>query len=227
MNMVQQIDPAWRPILLVAIPIYLLANFYLLILGETGVILRFAFTFYLFVLVWLTKRITEPFSAEESKGSENTGRLWAQLAVILTIILLTGFHSEAIPVWSDMVARFRALGESTLPAEWVGGPGNVVANPLQYFVIPFLLLLLLGARPRELGFRKGNKAGRVSLLWLALPLVVWVGLLVTGNLAPQALVRRIISNTFQNGFFEEFLFRGALQTRLAYFRLPGNWLARH
>jgi hypothetical protein len=89
-------------------------------------------------------------------------------------------------------------------------PGNVVANPLQYFVIPFLLLLLLGARPRELGFRKGNKAGRVSLLWLALPLVVWVGLLVTGNLAPQALVRRIISNTFQNGFFEEFLFRGAL-----------------
>ena len=41
-----------------------------------------------------------------------------------------------------------------------------------------------------------------------------------GNLAVGQLVRTLFSNTFQNGFFEEFLFRGALQSRLT--RLLGS-----
>jgi membrane protease YdiL (CAAX protease family) len=223
MNGFRNLDPAWRAILLAATPIYLLANIYLLILGETtAVVLLFAYATFMLMLAWLTRRITEPFAVEGQKPSEGKAKLWAQLGVILAVILLTGVYSQAIPVWSSMVAWFRELGESTLPAEWFGGPGNVVANPVQYFVIPFLLLLLLGARPRELGFAKGHKSWLVSLVWLALPFVLMVGLMVTGNLGPQAFIRRIISNTFQNGFFEEFLFRGALQTRLNYF-LAAPW----
>jgi membrane protease YdiL (CAAX protease family) len=226
MNKYLPLDPAWRLILLIAVPVYLLANIYLVSLGEvTGVLLRSGYTFYMLLLLWLTKRITEPLVVGETMPSENKPRLRAQLAVILAVILLTGLHSESIPLWSNMAAWFRALGDSTLPAEWFGGPGNVVSNPVQYFVIPILLLLLLGARPRELGFRRGNKSMQVSLLWLAVPAVVLIGLLVTGNLAPQALVRRIVSNTFQNGFFEEFLFRGALQTRLSYFLITPWTLA--
>ena len=114
-----------------------------------------------------------------------------------------------------MVDGLGALGERLLPVELVGGPANAVANPVQYFVIPLILLLLLGARFRELGFAPGHAAWRVSALWAALPLAVWLVLLATGQLAPAVLLRRLLGNALQNGFFEEFLFRGALMTRLA------------
>ena len=78
-------------------------------------------------------------------------------------MLLTGLASSHIPIWSNMVTWTYNLGESILPVEWFGGPGNSMANPLQYFVIPFILLLLLGAKPLELGLGKGNKIWR--LVW--------------------------------------------------------------
>jgi len=144
-------------------------------------------TIYLFLLAWLTWRVTRPIPTEETEQHTDRPRLWAQIGVLLIIIFLTGLNSNSIPLWSNMVTWFYNLGESFLIAEWFGGPGNSIANPVQYFVIPIIFLLLLGAKPAELGFGKGNK--------------VWQACLIIGN-------------TFQNGFFEEFLFRGALQTRL-------------
>ena len=94
---------------------------------------------------------------------------------------------------------------------------------MQYFVIPIILLLLLGAKPTELGFSRGNKVGQTCLIWLALPVVIWAGLLATGSLPVQTLARRMIGNMFQNGFFEEFLFRDGLQTRLRHLlSMPGT-----
>lgn len=208
-------NATWRIILWIFIPVYVIANVYLLYLGDfNGVILRFAEVLYVTLLIWLTRRVTEPLSTEHVEILENKSRLGAQIAVLISILLLTGLNSSTIPLWSEMVAWFQDLGEAVLPVEWFGGPGNSVANPMQYFVIPIILLLLLGAKPAELGFGRGNRVGQTCLLWLALPMVIWVGLLATGSLSAQTLARRIIGNTFQNGFFEEFLFRGALQTRL-------------
>jgi membrane protease YdiL (CAAX protease family) len=212
----KQIPSEWRTILWIVLPIYLLANFYLFAIGTsiTMLVLPFAYAVYLIILTWLTVRVTNPMPEDEAQSTQKKSMIWAQIGVLGIIILLTGFRSENIPLWSGMVDWFFNLGESLLPAEWFGGPGNAVANPVQYFVIPFLLLLLLGAKPAELGFGRGNKVWKACLVWIALPAVIFSVLLASGMLPAQTLLRRIIGNTFQNGFFEEFLFRGALQTRL-------------
>lgn len=213
----------WRPILLIAAPLFLLAYAYLLYLGEwLSVGLMLANTLFLALLAWLTARMTRPMPPEPEPRPLSSRRLWLQFAVLAAVILITGFAADRLPVWADMVAALRGAGEAVLTAEWFGGPGNAVANPVQYFVIPLLLLLALGARPGELGLGRGHRAWRVALLWLVVPglLLLWPA--ASGALPAQAFVRRLISNFFQNGFFEEFLFRGALQTRLRYL-LTAPW----
>ncbi len=207
-------NSVWRSTLWFAIPLYLISNIYLIYLGEiSGVMLLFAYTVYTGLLGWLTMRVTTPQPVEETQPQQSKRMLWIQIGILLIVIIFTGIGSN-IPLWSNIVNWFYQLGEATLPAEWFGGPGNSIANPMQYFVIPFIILLLMGVKPAELGLGKGHKVWQASLIWLALPVVIWVVLLVMGLLPVQTLARRIIGNFFQNGFFEEFLMRGALQTRL-------------
>lgn len=209
------IPQEWRGIFWGGIFIYILANIYLIGIGENlGTLALFlGRTLYFILLVWLTVKVTNPIPPEESEANKNKSKLWIQILIISLVIIITGF-SLNIPLWSNIVEWSYNFGEATLPAQWFGGPGNSIANPVQYFVIPFILLLLLGAKPAELGFRKGNKVGKALIVWLALPIVVWIIFLASGLMPLQSLLRRLIGNAFQNGFFEEFLFRGALQTRL-------------
>jgi len=207
---------AWRLTLRFALPAYVLAAAYLLVVGESGLVaLLTANGLYLAVMVWLTTRVTDSIT----NGSIRTGRArpatWWQLGVVTVIVLVTAIGPSSVPIWSDVVGWFHDLGESFLPVRWFGGPGNAIANPIQYFVAPLVLLLALGARARCLGLGRGHRVWRVSVLWLALPAAVSLGLVVMGAVGPQTVARRFIANAFQNGFFEEFLFRGALQTRLS------------
>lgn len=211
-----------RTILLIAAPLILLAYAYLLLLGEwQSAALMAANSLFLALLAWLTARVTRPLPPEPETARPPSGRAWAQLAVVLVVILITA-APDAVPLWSDMVAGLRRAGDAALPAEWFGGPGNAVANPVQYFVIPLLLLLALGARPGELGLGRGHRVLRASLVWLIAPglLLLWPA--AAGALPAQTFARRVIGNLFQNGFFEEFLMRGALQTRLRLF-LTAPW----
>ena len=177
------------------------------------------------LLTWLSVRLTHPLPPEAPPEAGSRASLALQTVVLLIVVGITALNAvdpTRIPLWSQMVAWLQALGERTLPVEWVGGPGNAVANPVQYFVIPLLLLLVLGARPRSLGFARGHRSWRVCALWTILPALTWLALLIAGQLPPMTLMRRLLGNTLQNGFFEEFLFRGALYTRLNRL-LPGNW----
>jgi membrane protease YdiL (CAAX protease family) len=166
------------------------------------------------LFAWLTRRFTAPPAVDTPAAPILQPRLWLQLLLIGFVIAITGLSAFNPPLWSAMVAWLMAFGERILPVQWVGGPGNAVANPVQYFVLPFVALLLLGARPAELGLGRGHRAWLVCAIWGAIPVLTWLVLLVLGRLAPQLLARRLIGNGLQNGFFEEFLFRGALQTRL-------------
>lgn len=170
------------------------------------------------ILTWMSVRVTESTPPAEPIVSAGRDHLWLQIGVIL---LFAALANQPLPLWGYLVERLRALGEQILPVAWVGGPGNAIANPVQYFVIPFLVLLLLGAKPAELGLQWGYRTWRVCLVWLLLPLLVWIGLLAMGQLPLQTLARRLIGNALQNGFFEEFLFRGALQSRLSPVIAPG------
>lgn len=206
-----------RAIFLIALPIFLIAYAYLLFLGEwQSVALMLANTLFMGLLAWLTARVTRPLPPEPERERPSRGRLWAQMGVLAAVILLTGFSGQ-IPLWSDMVAALRSAGDAILPVEWFGGPGNAVANPVQYFVIPLLLLLALGAKPRELGLGRGHRVWQAALVWLIGPGLILIWPAAVGALTGPSLVRRVIGNFFQNGFFEEFLFRGAVQTRLRLF----------
>jgi len=207
-------DPGRRAILIVAAALWLGAYAYLLFLGEwQGVGLMPANTLFMLLLAWLTARATRPMPADPEPRRLSPRRLWLQFAVLAAVILITGF-AERLPLWSGMVAWLRDAGESVLPVKWFGGPGNAVANPAQYFIIPLVLLLALGARPGELGLGRGHRVWRVILIWLVAPGLVLIVPAFLGGLTLPLLARRLIGNFFQNGFFEEFLFRGALQTRL-------------
>jgi membrane protease YdiL (CAAX protease family) len=216
-----RIPAAWRPILMISAPVFLIAYVYLLFLGEwQSVALMLGNTLFLALLVWLTARVTRPMPPEADVARHTPGRAWAQLAVLAAVILITWVGADRVPLWSNMVAWLRSLGEAVLPVEWFGGPGNAVANPVQYFVIPLLLLLALGARPGELGLGRGHRVWRATLVWLIGPGLVLLWPAAVGALPAPVFIRRVIGNFFQNGFFEEFLFRGALLTRLRLFLTP-------
>ncbi len=145
-------------------------------------------------------------------------RLGVQVAVALVFAALTGFAGLAfhgvldarttIPLWTPLTDALRHAG-----GRWLGND-NYIANPVTYAVVPLLVLLLAGARLPALGFARGRHVGRVLLVWCTLPALYFVYALVGGQLTVGRLAGRLLSNVMQNGPWEEFLFRGVLQTRL-------------
>ena len=177
-----------------------------------------AYLFLAGITVWVTR-------AAPNAGPESVrGRTWVQVGVIAAFIVLTAwnglvFHevpgAGPVPVWSDLTEWLGSVGDGLF------GNGNYLANPVTYLVLPLVLLLLLGARPPDLGFGRGHRVGRVLLLWMAIPVGVLVFAIATGQLTIGRVVDRLVSNFMQNGLWEEFLFRGALQTRLRKLLTPG------
>lgn len=202
--------PAWA-----MLGLWLVSAAYLAAIGRADILaIRALVGGYELLLAVIVVFVTRPLPTRTSTlAAISRTRTWMQLVVVIGFIVLAGFASN-LPVWSDVTSALAALGERLLPAEIVGGPGNAVVNPVQYFVLPLLALLALGARPAELGLGRGHKVLRACLVWLAAPMVFWFILFIGGQLTWMRLLRAVVSNALQNGFFEEFLFRGVLQTRL-------------
>jgi len=168
------------------------------------------------ICAWLVVRITRPTTtpADESPRRALGAQLF-WLAVVIGITAFRGlvFHGVAagrVPIWDDVVQAAGNLGERWLSVEWVGSPRLALANPTAYFALPLLGLLLLRARFRSLGFGPGRRVMAVIALVCTL-LVAWI---VARASSAQQVAVALLGNTLQNGPFEEFLFRGALQTRL-------------
>lgn len=176
---------------------------------------------------WLTGLLTED-PPEVVSGTQSMGRLLTQTVAVVAITVLIGLSAmglygvgphqlAAIPVWSGLFNLLISLGR-TLP---FSAPA-AISNPILYVALPLVLLLALGARWRELGFGPGHRVGRVLLLW-SVPQLVRVAIAAgVGHIALSRLVFVFLRNGFQNGPVEEFLFRGALQTRLALL-MGGGW----
>lgn len=201
---------------------WLLSFTYLLLAGYGGDVLpSLALVLLIAVLSLLTLLLTRDAqttatptrtnAVAEDEATTSQARVWVQLVVVLLVVLFTGYRgmllngaisvaSGSLPVVTPLVvflARF---------------PLDVV-NPLLYVVLPMALFLLAGVSRRDLGFARGYRTWAVTLLWCT-PLLVVIIISLLGGTQLSTLGLKLLHNSLRNGFFEEFLFRGALMAAL-------------
>lgn len=202
--------------------VWALAAATLVLLGQTEVALRgLAVLVGVAVFGLLTLRLT---SAAAGEGLVEPGasrrRLWMQVVVLGLVIAFTAyrgfaFRASASDVLRELPVLFPlATALDRLAFQLIGTNPNLLVNPLLYVGLPLAAVLALGARRRALGLVWGRRSWTVALLWSLPSLAIIAVNLATGQMSLGRLGARLVSNSLQNGFFEEFLFRGALMTRL-------------
>jgi len=198
--------------------------------GITGSV-GFAAGILLFCALTVALTREEPMTDQVQADQSITLR-WLQLGIVILDICITTYsgylfnmrpgQSTNIPVWSTVVNFFGNLGAQFLGLLVDNSPALAGANPAKYVFIPLALLLLTGARFSELGFRRGHRVWQVIVLWASIPVLFLVFQVVTGAANLLYLFRTFIGHFLKNGFSEEFLFRGAFQTRLRLF-MKADW----
>lgn len=171
---------------------------------------------FIWITFWLTRERPTLPEGEEEGGPGAPGRLALQLGIALVLAAMASLRFRGIPLWSDFVGMLYDAGRA-LPVPHA----NYLANPVLYVVLPGAAVLALGASWRGIGFRKGWRPWRVVAAWSAPVVGIWVYAMITSGLGMGRIVRALVSHTFQNGFMEEFLWRGVIQTRLARLWSPG------
>lgn len=128
--------------------------------------------------------------------------LYVQLAFLGLIIVYTLLASFSYQ---------HVAGPGSLAAV-LGGPlaglPNVIRNPLLFALVPLGGLLLLRARFKNLGLGQDRTLGILGVLWCAVPVLKILWQLGSGTMAIGTVGSLIFLNLVQNGFYEEFLFRG-------------------
>ncbi|MFB0524512.1 MAG: CPBP family intramembrane glutamic endopeptidase [Phycisphaerae bacterium] len=205
--------------------IWALAAIYLVAIGRRDIVVSglCSLTILMFFCV-ITMGITKTEHKPKVKLSRTRqSLLLLQIAVIAFFVCITLYTSlmfhgvvqrHPIPVWSAIIGAFSRLGEQMFSDDIVVNPALAMANPAKYFLLPLPFLLLLGARFSQLGFRRGHRTWCVLALWCFVPVGLWAFQLAFGYLSFSVLIHRWLSHLLIDGFGEEFLFRGALQTRL-------------
>jgi membrane protease YdiL (CAAX protease family) len=191
---------------------WLLSLAYLLLAGYArGIFLSVVLVLLIAVLSLLTIPLTVNVQPV-SYTSVPKARLWIQLGIVMFFVLLTGyeglFTNGAIAVQSatPSFAIPSILFLTHLPP--------AVINPLFYFVLPVLFLLPTGIRWRAIGFAHGYRSWAVTLLWCVPMMIVIIVALFVGGTRISTLALALLRNSLNNGFFEEFLFRGVLMAIL-------------
>jgi membrane protease YdiL (CAAX protease family) len=139
----------------------------------------------------------------------------AILAVVFVVttydgMLFWGVVHAPMPLWTPL---HRAVGDL---AHRLGLQRMELQNPFSDIVVAALLLLPLRLGRQAFGvgrFRPG--AARTALLWLGIGILVLLYDLVVHAWTAGHLGHRILSDIVQNGYSEEFLFRGAILGVLA------------
>jgi len=205
---------------------------YLVITGN-GIMGSVAFAAGVLTFCALTVAITKDEPASDPVQTVAPGwREWLQLVVVIAVIGITAYsgflfnmahgRSTNLPVWSAIVDAFGTFGARYLGTLVDHSPALAGANPAKYVFIPLVLLLILGARFTELGFRRGHRVLMVTALWISIPVIFFLMQIASGTSTLAYMFSMFMGHLLRNGFSEEFLFRGAFQTRLRSFVTP-DW----
>jgi membrane protease YdiL (CAAX protease family) len=193
-----------------------------LFLGKQGLNawMGFGTPIIILALVLLTDVLVKPGEPDAAlpRPAQSRALVWAQLAVIIGSIALTGLRAlpslgldfgPEISFWMQFLQATDRIGRV------LGIGGNQATNFITYALIPGAIVLLLRASPSEIGFaRFGRGWTRIACLWLVLPAIGWVVAFVSFHATVGLMIWQLVRNFLSNGFSEEFLWRGLLFTRL-------------
>jgi membrane protease YdiL (CAAX protease family) len=203
-----------------------------LFLGKQGLNawVGFGVPIIILALVLLTNVLVRPGEVDAAVPRPHQSRslIWAQLAVIVGSIALTGIRAlpalgldfgPDVPLWTQLLRGTDRIGNL------LGIGGNQATNFMTYDLIPGVIVLLLRATLAEIGFaRFGHGWTRIAFLWLVLPAIGWVVAFFWVHATFGFMLYQLFRNFLSNGFSEEFLWRGLLFTRLRVF-LSDDWAA--
>ncbi len=170
--------------------------------------------------LWLIPQRVTPADddAGEVLRAPRDGRLGARLAV--------AFGSNALVLaWYTAVGMVMSGAHVPLAAQIMRGlaalyrqyhlEGYTTLNFVLLALLPGLLLLALGTKPRALGLsRPVRGSGRATWAALAVPIVLVIVAFARGRLSVLGLLGLLIHNFFSNGFSEEFSARGVVFSHL-------------
>lgn len=174
------------------------------------------------VLSLLTWLLTRSPVVGESEEKERPRAPWAQLACCVAVVVLSGVL--AAMAQGTFVRHGAAAGHLSRLAS-VGFPELLRYGGAQFLLYVGLTALALTpfhVRRRYLGLSWGVHTLSVGLVWLSTPSILLAMDLIHGSYAWPFLVVNLCRNFFSNGFSEEFLFRGAVMSRLANV-CPTSW----
>ncbi len=153
------------------------------------------------LLCWITSRLTDVAPEGEQRGRNYAVQLALCAIIVIATLGIGGFDS-----WRTALAAHLPL-----PIDLAMGVANVL-----YYVVPIVVVFALLQLPFAsfgLGrFRRGWAAN--AFVWLVLPVSLFVVALVSHRVSLGWMGRYWFANLLENGFSEEFLFRGAILGRL-------------
>lgn len=161
-----------------------------------------AFALIVGLLVMLTARVTDPdygiFVAPKAPGTQLAISALAFLGTSLLALRIYGYATVSLGAFDRLPLYAR--------------------NALSAAIVPAVLLVPFGLRPRDLGFglpRRGLVPA--MLIWCCVPTAIIVYGIVARHASVADIAIRTATDVLQNGFAEEILFRGLVFAAFAAF----------